>query len=398
MNITDVLDSLNDNIHQPTQQSMHNISSPIDSLHFTQGGQVGIVILSNSSSSNADVSNSQFNPQASSSSVSVISSNTSSQTLEDYLPQPSLSEASLVTDRIFSVQQSNQLNYEATSNNIKSSTATTSFQESQNHHLQDTRGMQIDVPPSAYLQSTSKSALIKVPSSSPENENYTSKYIPDTDYAKRTSASPAVEKPALKCTDDYFQDDEFNELTSLRNYESLPRFSSHRQAGAIRTFLYNGSSFSGYQKSKNESYEVNVNIQHVDYDSSYLCGYLCIYHLTKNNPSLTTFFDGEIISRQNPFLTRKWEATEEIDRAHWSKFEGFQKYLNTFNLDSFDYDELEKSDYVFMRWKEQFLVPDHTVKHVEGASYAGFYYICFSKRTSSISGYYFHINSEHFER
>jgi len=31
---------------------------------------------------------------------------------------------------------------------------------------------------------------------------------------------------------------------------------------------------------------------------------------------------------------------------------------------------------VFMRWKEKFLVPDHRVKDINGASFAGFYYIC----------------------
>ena len=107
---------------------------------------------------------------------------------------------------------------------------------------------------------------------------------------------------------------------------------------------------------------------------------------------------GEIISEQYPFLTRKWDATEENDRAHWSKFEGFEeKYSQTFNLDSFNYEELENSDCIYMRWKELFLVPDHKIKHVEGASYAGFYYICFSKQTSQIRGYYFHPNGEHFE-
>lgn len=36
--------------------------------------------------------------------------------------------------------------------------------------------------------------------------------------------------------------------------------------------------------------------------------------LTDEYPTLTTFFDGEIISEKYPFLTRKWEADEEIDR------------------------------------------------------------------------------------
>ena len=31
-----------------------------------------------------------------------------------------------------------------------------------------------------------------------------------------------------------------------------------------------------------------------------------------------------------------------------------------------------------MRWKERFLVPDHHVSHITGASFAGFYYIYLS--------------------
>lgn len=182
--------------------------------------------------------------------------------------------------------------------------------------------------------------------------------------------------------------------------DDLPIFRTldRQVTGVVKSTLCNGSSFSGQQQSKEHSYEVNVKIQHVDFDQSYLYGYLCISHLTASHPTLTTFFEGEIISDKYPFLTRKWEATSEIDLEHWSRFEGFtEEYARTFTSDRFDYERLKNSDFIFMRWKERFLVPDHTVKHVEGASYAGFYYICFNKRTSQIKGYYFHI-SEHFER
>lgn len=57
--------------------------------------------------------------------------------------------------------------------------------------------------------------------------------------------------------------------------------------------------------------------QHVDVQNSYLCGYLKITGLTLEYPMLTTFFDGEIISKRYPFLTRKWDADEEVDRKHW---------------------------------------------------------------------------------
>lgn len=68
-------------------------------------------------------------------------------------------------------------------------------------------------------------------------------------------------------------------------------------------------------------------------------------------PTLTTFFEGEIISERYPFLTRKWDASEEVDKKHWSKFPGFAKFSKTFNSDSFSYAEVKESDCVFMRWK-----------------------------------------------
>lgn len=49
---------------------------------------------------------------------------------------------------------------------------------------------------------------------------------------------------------------------------------------------------------------------------------------------------------------------------------------------------------LFICVQEQFLVPDHTIKDISGASFAGFYYICFQKSAASIEGYYYHRSSE----
>lgn len=162
-------------------------------------------------------------------------------------------------------------------------------------------------------------------------------------------------------------------------------------------------------------------LQYVDEQNGYLCGYLKIKGLTEEFPNLTTYFDGEIINKKCPFLTRKWDADEEVDKKHWvcivyliwlnnscktqwslcyihyylqNKFAAFCQYAKTFNSDAFDYKELKNADHVFMRWKEHFLVPDHTIRDISGASFAGFYYICFQKSTSSIEGYYYHRSSE----
>lgn len=168
------------------------------------------------------------------------------------------------------------------------------------------------------------------------------------------------------------------------------------QPGVTTSLLYNGSRFQGHQKSKGNCYDVEVVLQNVDMQTSYLCGYLKIKGLTEEYPTLTTFFDGEIISEKHPFLTRKWDADEEVDRKHWGKFLSFYQYKN-FNSDKFNYEDLKTTDSVFMRWKEHFLVPDHTIKDINGASFAGFYYICFTKSTATIEGYYYHRSSEWFQ-
>jgi len=170
-----------------------------------------------------------------------------------------------------------------------------------------------------------------------------------------------------------------------------------KQLGVANSLLYNGSRFQGYQKSKGNCYDVEVVLLHVDEEKGYLCGYLKIKGLTDEYPTLTTFFDGEIINKNNPFLTRKWDADEEVDKKHWSKFAAFHHFAKTFNSDTFDCETLKRSDYIFMRWKEHFLVPDHTIKDISGASFAGFYYICFTKSDATIEGYYYHRSSEMFQ-
>lgn len=176
-----------------------------------------------------------------------------------------------------------------------------------------------------------------------------------------------------------------------------PPPNNSKQLGVTKSLLYNGSKFRGFQKSKGNSYEVEVVLQHVDEANSYLCGYLKITGLTFEFPTLTTFFDGEIISKKYPFLTRKWDADEEVDRKHFGKFAAFVDYQKNFNSDDFDYEALQKSDYVFMRWKEHFLVPNHKIKDINGASFAGFYYICFQKSRAVMEGYYYHRTSEWYQ-
>lgn len=50
--------------------------------------------------------------------------------------------------------------------------------------------------------------------------------------------------------------------------------------------------------------------------------------------------------------------------------------------------------YAFFYSQEHFLVPDHTITDITGASFAGFYYVCLQKSAATIEGYYYHRSSE----
>jgi hypothetical protein len=160
--------------------------------------------------------------------------------------------------------------------------------------------------------------------------------------------------------------------------------------------LYSGSRFKGEQRSGRSSYEVAVHIQHVNLAESSLCGYLHIKGLTEDYPELTTFFEAEIIGRKHSFLTKKWDANDQIDIQHWTRFPAFRPIQKSMKVDGFSYD-FHNKDFIFMRWKEHFLVPDHRVKTINGASFAGFYYICYQSSTGIITGFYYHKNSEWFQ-
>jgi len=199
--------------------------------------------------------------------------------------------------------------------------------------------------------------------------------------------------PDINAPQDQQEEEEVKHSAELCTQVYHPHpFPARLHPGGI-TSLYSGSTFKGHQTSGKLSYAVTVELKHVDLAESSLCGYLHIESLTPDHPKLTTFFDAEMIGSKYPFLTRKWDADESVDRQHWDKFPAFESFKENYNDDDFTHD-FKNQDFVFMRWKEHFLVPDHKVKTVQGASFAGFYYICFNVATNSLSGFYYHQNSE----
>lgn len=182
------------------------------------------------------------------------------------------------------------------------------------------------------------------------------------------------------------------------------------------SFLRNGSKFRGTQQSDKQQYKVEVEIKYVDMAESFLCGYLRIEGLarpsltisqpsltnpnfpglTQDHPTLTTYFEGEIIGTKYTFQTRhaSWGATDKTDMQHWARFPAWRPLAKSAKKPDFHYKNNTERENIFMRWKESFLVPDHRVREIMGASFEGFYYICFNQVAGTVSGIYFHAKSE----
>lgn len=194
-------------------------------------------------------------------------------------------------------------------------------------------------------------------------------------------------------------------LSVIRDRIPLPRRGPSPERDDIpKTLggLIPGALFRGHQNAAEETkqYKVEVEIKDVDLSESFLCGYLTIHDLTAEYPNLTTFFEAEVIGPRAGFLTAKWDASPDADSRHWERFDYFQQYCQPFlhSPSTCPFYDLREHDVVFMRWKEHFLVPDHHVESVHGASYAGFYYIAYDMRKMAVEGYYYHRESKDFQK
>jgi hypothetical protein len=74
-------------------------------------------------------------------------------------------------------------------------------------------------------------------------------------------------------------------------------------------------------------------------------------------------------------LTQNWGANEQEDMVHWQRFPAFRHVKNELKRPNLTIPDRDRGA-VFMRWKERFLVPNHRVQDINGASFAGFYYVC----------------------
>ena len=190
------------------------------------------------------------------------------------------------------------------------------------------------------------------------------------------------------------------------------RLTPHYPSSLLRP----GSHFTGTQQSDRQIYNVDVKILTLSVPQSSVTGYLRIQGLTDEHNILTTFFTAEIIGGPNQkytFQTKhpSWGATDKTDLQHWARFPAWRPLSKDAKRDiNFVYPPPTaglateskaaagqgwwQRENIFMRWKEWFLVPDHRVTSIQGASFEGFYYICFNQVEGRISGIYFHARSE----
>lgn len=233
--------------------------------------------------------------------------------------------------------------------------------------------------------STIKHSLAEVELSSPvecSKDNGDSASIAETTVA-RSIASPEPQEESSRY--DHVLCDPF----------PITRFCPNSTSSYLRP----GARFVGNQSSEKHEYEVIVELQNVNMAESFLCGYLSIRGLTDEYPTLTTYFEGEMIGTKYSFITKhpEWGATEKVDMQHWARFSPWRPYQRDAKKASFVLKNWTQKHHIWMRWKEYFLVPDHRVTDLATASFDGFYYICFNQISGHLIGTYYHHKSEKYQ-
>ncbi|CAK7893480.1 hypothetical protein CAAN3_01S14752 [[Candida] anglica] len=195
--------------------------------------------------------------------------------------------------------------------------------------------------------------------------------------------------------------DHFENLNGPSMGNKIPRFQN--------TYLRPNAKFVGEQLSDKSRYPVEVQFKTIDLANSLVTGFLQISGLTEDHPDITTYFKGEIINnplnkfqwRENiqprdeninkfSFSTenRQWGSYFKNDLEHWEILTQVrdsteaQVIQKLHQIQSKDH----KNQYIYMRWKEEFLVPDSRVKSINRASFEGFYYIVLNIGDGRVGG------------
>jgi hypothetical protein len=180
------------------------------------------------------------------------------------------------------------------------------------------------------------------------------------------------------------------------------------------SFLERGVSFGGTQdvspsvSGVKESWDLKITVEERDFSKGYVCGtmYANGFNCSENsgagggekNP-VVTFWEGALIDSYNHFFyTQKWGASKTTDRSHWLKLAPFCKAFNNKTNTTNQQNQSQNQDpidltgqpFIYMRLKEKYFLNEEPGGNL---TIAGFYYLCISRATGEVTGYYFDPNS-----
>lgn len=206
----------------------------------------------------------------------------------------------------------------------------------------------------------------------------------------------------------------------FKNYTKPPQ---SPRVPLVNSYLKPNARYIGEQQSSKTRHQIRVEFKTVDLVNSMITGFLQITGLTEEYPEITTCFKGEIINnpllhsncklgcreahdkvlRRFSFITEnsRWGSCPTNDLVHWSKLTGREYTSDEELLESLQQEQEHPDMHIYMRWKEEFLLPDLRVKLINGASFAGFYYVVLTIKgpeAGSVRGlYYYQKDQEKFQ-
>lgn len=207
---------------------------------------------------------------------------------------------------------------------------------------------------------------------------------------------------------------------------SVPSGARSDSCTTTTNYLKPRMEFTGYQISGYKKYQVLISLKTVNLPvcgaaspSPHVTGFLTIRGLTNQHPEITTYFEAFAVThRELGFLSSGWpkesvmgscRADDQTDLEHWLNFAAFKQLflresqdetptLNSVIDGTCEFEDYLEQRFIFMRWKEKYLVPEDLSDGVEGASYDGFYYIVHDQVTGNIQGFYYHQDAEKFQQ
>lgn len=225
----------------------------------------------------------------------------------------------------------------------------------------------------------------------------------------------------------------YRHMDKYAEYFLKNRFPEKSVPPLVNQYLRPNAKYVGEQQSSVGIHDIRVELKSVDLVNLVVTGFFQILGLTDEHPLITTCFKGEIINnplrstawrdkhqhiKDYAFITehRDWGLFPQNDLDHWKTLIRASQPMSEPALKDSLLDihsgRLD-SQFVYMRWKEEFLLPDLRIKQLKNASFEGFYYVVlnigggpsdpetegFSTRIipGTVSGLYYHTQNDKFQ-